>query len=124
MRYAQQRVSKKEQVGGFSYPLNYMIHERLIKVYLEVEGEGKSYLSGSFQDQFFNIQHFSQTFLGVKSSFQLIQLMKYVFNNYIAHNGNLSEVNFADFDENQNRALYTIKTLIVKITKEYPNALK
>jgi hypothetical protein len=50
--------------------------------------------------------------------------MKYVFNNYIARNGNLNEVNFSEFDENQNRALYTIKTLIVKITKEYPNALK
>ena len=50
--------------------------------------------------------------------------MKYVFNNYIARNGNLNEVKFSEFDENQNRALYTIKTLIVKITKEYPNALK
>lgn len=125
MKYAQQRVSKKEQVGGFSYPLNYMMHERLLNVYLDVEGDGKSYLTGSFQDQFFNIQHFSQTFLGVKSSFQLIHIMKHVFNNYIALNGsNLEDVNFAEFDENQNRALYTIKTLMVKITKEYPNALK
>ncbi len=31
---------------------------------------------------------------------------------------------FAEFDEKQNRALYTIKTLMVKITKDYPNALK
>lgn len=31
---------------------------------------------------------------------------------------------FAEFDERQNRALYTIKTLMVKITKDYPNALK
>lgn len=62
--------------------------------------------------------------MGVKPSFQLIQIMKHVFNNYIARNGKLNEVNFAEFNEDQNRALYTIKTLIVKITKEYPNALK
>ncbi len=31
---------------------------------------------------------------------------------------------FGEFDERQNRALYTIKTLMVKITKDYPNALK
>ena len=31
---------------------------------------------------------------------------------------------FGEFDERQNRALYTIKTLMVKITKDYPNSLK
>ena len=45
------------------------------------------------------MHYFSQTFLGVKPSFQLIHLMKYVFNTYIALNGSLNDVNFADFDE-------------------------
>ena len=79
--------------------MNYMMHERLLKVYLNVHGDGKSYLSASFQEKFFDMHYFSQTFLGVKPSFQLIHLMKYVFNTYIALNGNLNDVNFADFDE-------------------------
>ncbi len=64
-----------------------MMHERLLRVYVDEEGDGKSYLSASFQDQFANIQHFSQTFLGVKPSFQLTHIMKHVFNNYIVQNG-------------------------------------
>jgi hypothetical protein len=42
MKYAA-RVTKKEIVGGFSYPLNYMMHERLLRVYIDpTQSEGSN----------------------------------------------------------------------------------
>ena len=70
MKYAQKLV-KKELVGGLSYPLNYMLHQRLLPLYLDAKEDksSKSLLSASFQDMFFNLQSFSQSFLGVKPAF-------------------------------------------------------
>ena len=36
----------------------------------------------------------------------------------------LSKDTFADFDEGQNKALYSIKMLLSKLNKEYPGVLK
>lgn len=68
MKYAQ-KVTKKEQIGGLPYPLNYMVHQRLLPVYLDQAEGAKSYLAGNFQDLFFHIQSFSQQTLGVKGAF-------------------------------------------------------
>jgi hypothetical protein len=69
------------------------------------------------------MQHFSQSFLGVKSAYQLLHLIKHIFQGYIG-TSSLQEVNFAIYDEQQNRALYTIKTLMMKVTKEFGGVLK
>ncbi len=36
----------------------------------------------------------------------------------------MKDVTFAEYDEGQNRGMYTIKTLMTKLTKEYPTVLK
>ena len=124
MKYASQRVSKDEQVGGFAFPLNYMMHERLIPVYLDTEGEEKSCLASSYQMMFAKLKDFTQNFLGVKYSFQVLHTIKHVFVNYVAENKNLKEVAFSEYSENQNRALYTLKTLMHNLTKDYGSVLK
>jgi hypothetical protein len=53
----------------------------------------------------------------VKTPFQVLHLIREVFQSQIAID-NIENVNFAEFDEAQNRALYTIKTLMTKLTKE------
>jgi hypothetical protein len=50
--------------------------------------------------------------------------MKHVFTKHIVVDQDLSKVTFTNFDERQNRALYTLKTLMVKLTKEYGGVLK
>ena len=88
------------------------MHERLIPLYLDAYTEEKSYLASNFQDLFSNLKDFSQNFLGVKLSFQVLHTIKHVFVNYVSGNKNLKEVVFSEYNENQNRALYTLKTLM------------
>lgn len=123
MKYAQ-KVAKKESIGGLPYPLNYMVHSRLLPVYLEDKASSKSYLASNFQDQFFHIQSFSQSFLGVKNAFQILHLMKHVFSTNLVLPTSEQQLSFANFDEDQNKALYTLKTLMQKLTKEFGGVLR
>lgn len=101
-----------------------MMHERLIPLYLDTQTEEKSYLASNYQEMFSNLKDFTQNFLGVKCSFQVLHTIKYVFVNYVAENKNVKEVVFAEYNEIQNRALYTLKTLMLKLTKDYGSVLK
>ena len=98
-----------------------MIHQRLIPIYTE-----ESLLVGNFQTLFSSLEGFAQEFLGVKPAFQLLHLIKHTFNSFVVGHSPISEKtpSFAGLDENQNRALYTIKTLMSKVQKEYGSVLK
>jgi|LauGreDrversion4_2_1035121.scaffolds.fasta_scaffold111490_2 hypothetical protein len=111
MNFAQ-KLTKKLHVGGLIFPLNYMLHQRLIHIYTE-----DSLLVGNFQTLFSSLEGFSQGFLGVKPAFQLLHLAKDIFNTFILGQRPISEKNpiFADLNESQNRALYSIKTLLGKV---------
>ena len=97
MKYAV-KVTKRDQAGPLIYPLNYLLHERLIPLYLE-----DSLLATNFQDLFSTLEGFSYTFIGVKPAFQLLHLIKHVFNSFILKGG--ESQTFAELDEAQNRAL-------------------
>ncbi len=92
-----QKIAKKESfiVG---YPLNYMLHQNLLSLYIDSKAgsNSKSLLVNSFSDLFYNLQNFSQNFLGVKVPFQLLHIMKIIFNDHL----NTPEQNFADYNEN------------------------
>ena len=57
----------------------------------------------------------------MKTPFQVLHLIRHVFHTFLVTD---DKATFADYDDVQNRALYTIKTLMTKLTKEYPNVLK
>ena len=57
----------------------------------------------------------------MKTPFQLLHLIRHVFHTFLVTD---DKATFADYDDVQNRALYTIKTLMTKLTKDYPNVLK
>ncbi len=48
-------------------------------------------------------------------------MIRHIFHTFLITD---DKATFADYDDVQNRALYTIKTLMTKLTKEYPNVLK
>jgi hypothetical protein len=120
MKYGQ-KVVRKDNVGGLPYPLNYLVHQHVLPVYLDFNStQAKSYLSTSFQDLFFHMQTFSQQFLGVKGAFQVLHLLKHLFATKLPP----TTPTFAELDEEQNRTLYTLKTLMQKLTKEFGAVLK
>jgi hypothetical protein len=76
----------------------------------------KTVLNHSFNDLYLNLNNFSEKILGVKTPFQLMHLMRHVFNEHLAGKqiGRDSQVkpNFSEYDEKQNRGLYALKTLV------------
>lgn len=126
LKYAS-KLARNESLGGLCFPLNYMMHQRLLPVYLDLEitSQNKSHLAPTFQDHFFHLQSFSQSFLGVKGAFQLLHIVRHVFTTHLIRPGSLSEgLTFASYDDKQNRALLTLKTLMQKLTKEFPTVLR
>ena len=49
-------------------------------------------------------------------------MIRHVFHTFLVTDDKATT--FSDYDDVQNRALYTIKTLMTKLTKEYPSVLK
>jgi hypothetical protein len=47
MKYAQ-KVARKDSLGGFPFPLNYIMHQRMLPVYLTEEVGAKSLLASNF----------------------------------------------------------------------------
>jgi hypothetical protein len=68
MKYAL-KIAKKESFP-LIYPLNYLVHSSLIKLYFdELGANSTSLLMTNFLDMFTKLNGFSQNVLGVKSHF-------------------------------------------------------
>ncbi|CDW85886.1 UNKNOWN [Stylonychia lemnae] len=84
MKYVQ-KISKKDSFN-LCFPLNYLLHQNIIPLYMDDGKNKNSKLGISFQDYYLNLQGFTEKILG-------------------------------------NKALYSLKYLIQKLTKEHPSSV-
>jgi len=108
-----QKILKKETVSP-CYPLNYLLHQNLMGLYFDAEGA----LDPTYKDLHLDLQAFADKTLGVKPPYQILHLMRQIFVHSLK-----GQSDFSQYSEQQNRDMYSLKSLIVRLNKEFSGVL-